>query len=82
VFLIVPLGTRPPSEMGMKRGRKKYATTWQKKVYFIDRSPLSASWPLYSQVTPSYPQVAPLFTQVTPPYPQVSVRQLKNPSLQ
>ncbi|CAH2717515.1 hypothetical protein BACCIP111895_04729 [Neobacillus rhizosphaerae] len=26
--------------MGMKRGRKKYATTWQKKVYFIDRSPL------------------------------------------
>jgi len=28
--------------MGMKRGRKKYATTWQKKVYFIDRSPNSA----------------------------------------
>jgi len=28
--------------MGMKRGRKKYATTWQKKVYFIDRSPFSA----------------------------------------
>jgi len=27
--------------MGMKRGRKKYATTWQKKVYFIDRSPFS-----------------------------------------
>ena len=34
--------------MGMKRGRKKYATTWQKKVYFIDRSPDSAKFTIFS----------------------------------
>ncbi|MDN3017080.1 hypothetical protein PH210_12845, partial [Paenibacillus sp. BSR1-1] len=30
---------RPPSEVDTKRGRKKYATTWPKNIFFIDGSP-------------------------------------------